>query len=239
VVDAEHGIIQSFEALIRWEHPTLGPVSPADFLPIAEEARLGSRIGEWVLRTACAEAGQWPDTIRVSVNLAMEQLNDRQLPATILSALSHAGVEPHRLELEVSETALIRENETMIAVLDAVQALGVRIALDDFGVGYTAFGHIRFGRFSAIKIDNSFVRGAARGSKESLAIVAAGVAIADALGVATVAEGAETHADLTSMRKLGLQRIQGHLAGAPMPAEAARALVSATPAAAPEQRSVA
>lgn len=239
VVDADQGVIQSFEALIRWEHPTLGPVSPADFLPIAEEARLAGRIGEWVLRTACAEAARWPDTIRVSVNLAMEQLNDRQLPATILSALSHAGLEPHRLELEVSETALIRENETMIAVLDGVQALGVRIALDDFGVGYTAFGHIRFGRFSAIKIDNTFVRGAARGSKESLAIVAAGVAIADALGVATVAEGAETHADLASMRKLGLQRIQGHLAGAPMLAEAARALVSTVPPGPMEQRSVA
>ena len=228
VVAVDGGAIQSFEALIRWSHPTLGDVSPADFLPIAEEARLGGRIGEWVLRTACQEAGCWPDDIRLSVNLSLGQLHDRQFPATILSALSHAGLPPHRLELEVSENFFLKDDPLMVAVLDGIQALGVRVALDDFGIGYTALGHIRFGRFSALKIDTSFVRGAADGNRESLAIVRAGVAMADALGVATVAEGAESRADLVSMRALGLQRIQGHFVGSPMAATDARALAQRT-----------
>ena len=113
----------------------------------------------------------------------------------------------------------------MVAVLDSVQALGVRVALDDFGIGYASLGHVRFGRFSSIKIDTSFVRGAADGSRESIAVVRAGVAMADALGVATVAEGAESQSDLVQMRMLGLDRIQGHFAGSPMDADAARALV--------------
>ena len=230
VVAIDSGLIQSFEALIRWTHPTLGDVTPADFLPIAEEARLAGRIGEWVLRTACLEAAQWPADIRLSVNLTRSELRDRQFPATVLSALSHAGLEPHRLELEVSERYFLKEDATMVAVLDAVQALGVRVALDDFGIGYASLGHVRFGRFSSIKIDTSFVRGAAEGSRESVAIVRAGVAMADALGVSTVAEGAESHADLVQMRTLGLHRIQGHVAGSPMPPAAARALAGGTAA---------
>ncbi|WP_083672207.1 putative bifunctional diguanylate cyclase/phosphodiesterase [Sphingomonas montana] len=226
VVSTATGVIESFEALIRWNHPTLGDVPPVDFLPVAEEARLAGRIGEWVLRTACLEAASWPDDIRLSVNLALAQLHDRQFASTVLSALSHAGLEAHRLELEVSESFFLKEDPAIVAVLDAVQSLGVRLALDDFGVGYTALDHIRYGRFSAIKIDTRFVRGAADGSRESLAIVRAGVAMADALGVATVAEGAESHADLTRMRALGLDRIQGHFAGSPMAADDARGLVT-------------
>ncbi|HEX8447796.1 MAG TPA: EAL domain-containing protein [Sphingomonas sp.] len=225
VVAVDTGAIQSFETLIRWNHPTLGDVSPVDFLQIAEEARLAGRIGEWVLRTACLAARDWPDHIRLSVNLALSQLHDRQFAATVLSALSHAGIQPHRLELEVSETFFLKDDPLMVAVLDSVQALGVRVVLDDFGIGYTSLGHIRFGRYSAVKIDTSFVRGAADGNRESLAIVRAGVAMADALGVATVAEGAESEADVASMRGLGLNRIQGHFAGSPMTPEAAAALV--------------
>jgi diguanylate cyclase (GGDEF)-like protein len=226
VFAVESGVIQSFEALIRWRHPTLGDISPADFLPVAEEARLAGRIGEWVLRTACQEASGWPSEMRLSVNLALSQLHDRQFPATILSALSHAGLAPHRLELEVSETFFLRDDPLMVSVLDAIQALGVRVALDDFGTAYTAIGHIRFGRFSAIKIDTSFVRGAADGNRESLAIVQAGVAMAAALGLSTVAEGAESDADVASMRRLGLDRIQGHFAGSPLDGAEVRALMA-------------
>ncbi|MFD1950049.1 putative bifunctional diguanylate cyclase/phosphodiesterase [Sphingomonas arantia] len=241
VVCATTGAIDSFEALIRWSHPTLGDLAPGDFLPVAQEAQLAGRIGEWVLRTACREATAWPDQIRLSVNLALAQLHDAQFTATVLSALSDAGLAPHRLELEVSESFFLSDSATILPTLDALQALGIRLVLDDFGVGYAALGHVRVGRFSAIKIDTSFVRGSTDGRRESLAVVRAGVAMADALGVATVAEGAESHADLTRMQALGLDRIQGHYAGSPMTAAAVRLLVAPPPVVLEkqEQRSVA
>ncbi|MFS0735525.1 EAL domain-containing protein [Sphingomonas sp. 1P06PA] len=238
VVDADTGRIESFEALLRFSHPVLGDLAPADFMPIAAEARLAPTIAAWTLRHACAEAAHWPDAIAVSVNLSAEQLADKQLPATILASLAHAGLQPGRLVLEVSERIFLGRDAGLVTVLDGLRGLGVRIVLDDFGTGYASLGYMKHRRFSAIKIDDSFVRGRSATRPESVAIVRAVIALADGLDVPTIAEGAETHAELARMYELGCRRVQGDLAAAPMSAEAARALIAGPPGEEPS-RSVA
>jgi diguanylate cyclase (GGDEF)-like protein len=226
VVNAQSGIIESFEALLRWNNPDLGVVSPAKFIPIAEEARLIGAIGEWVLRTACSEAARWPSTIRVAVNVSAEQLHDPQFATTVVSALSHAGLPPHRLELEVTESVFMREGTKAIAVLDQILALGVRLALDDFGTGYSSLGYLSKTKFSTIKVDRSFVQGAAKNLPESLAIIRAVVALADSLGMTTTAEGVETDDECEMIKGLGCRKIQGYLFGRPMPAAEARRVIT-------------
>lgn len=226
VVNAQSGTIESFEALLRWNNPDLGMVSPVKFIPIAEEARLIGPIGEWVLRTACAEAARWPSTVRVAVNVSAEQLHDPQFATTVVSALSHAGLPPHRLELEVTESVFMREGTKAIAVLDQILALGVRLALDDFGTGYSSLGYLSKTKFSTIKIDRSFVQGAAKNLTESLAIIRAVVALADSLGMTTTAEGVENDDECEMIRGLGCRKIQGYLFGRPMPAAEARRVIT-------------
>ncbi len=225
VVNAQSGTIESFEALLRWNNPDLGSVSPVKFIPIAEEARLIGPIGEWVMRTACAEAARWPSTIRVAVNVSAEQLHDAQFATTVVSALSHAGLPPHRLELEVTESVFMREGTKAIAVLEQVLALGVRLALDDFGTGYSSLGYLSKTKFSTIKIDRSFVQGAAKNLPESVAIIRAVVALADSLGMSTTAEGVETDDECEMIKGLGCRKIQGYLFGRPMPAAEARRVI--------------
>jgi diguanylate cyclase (GGDEF)-like protein len=226
VVNSQSGTIESFEALLRWNNPDLGSVSPVKFIPIAEEARLIGPIGEWVLRTACAEAARWPSTIRVAVNVSAEQLHDPQFATTVVSALSHAGLPPHRLELEVTESVFMREGTKAIAVLEQILALGVRLALDDFGTGYSSLGYLSKTKFSTIKVDRSFVQGAAKNLPESLAIIRAVVALADSLGMSTTAEGVETDDECEMIKGLGCRKIQGYLFGRPMPAAEARRLIT-------------
>ena len=226
VVNAQSGTIESFEALLRWNNPDLGSVSPFKFIPIAEEARLIGPIGEWVLRTACKEAARWPSTIRVAVNVSAEQLHDAQFATTVVSALSHAGLPPHRLELEVTESVFMREGTKAIAVLEQILALGVRLALDDFGTGYSSLGYLSKTKFSTIKVDRSFVQGAAKNLPESLAIIRAVVALADSLGMSTTAEGVETDVECEMIKGLGCRKIQGYLFGRPMPAAEARRVIS-------------
>lgn len=226
VVNAQSGTIESFEALLRWNNPDLGSVSPFKFIPIAEEARLIGPIGEWVLRTACAEAARWPSTIRVAVNVSAEQLHDAQFATTVVSALSHAGLPPHRLELEVTESVFMREGTKAIAVLEQILALGVRLALDDFGTGYSSLGYLSKTKFSTIKVDRSFVQGAAKNLPESLAIIRAVVALADSLGMSTTAEGVENDDECEMIKRLGCRKIQGYLFGRPMPAAEARRVIS-------------
>jgi diguanylate cyclase (GGDEF)-like protein len=226
VVNAQSGTIESFEALLRWNNPDLGSVSPVKFIPIAEEARLIGPIGEWVLRTACAEAARWPSTVRVAVNVSAEQLHDAQFATTVVSALSHAGLPPHRLELEVTESVFMREGTKAIAVLEQILALGVRLALDDFGTGYSSLGYLSKTKFSTIKIDRSFVQGAAKNLPESLAIIRAVVALADSLGMSTTAEGVETDDECEMIKGLGCRKIQGYLFGRPMPAVEARRVIT-------------
>ncbi|WP_281044153.1 putative bifunctional diguanylate cyclase/phosphodiesterase [Sphingomonas oryzagri] len=221
IVDAVKGRLTGFEAFLRWTHPELGNVSPDIFIPVAEEARLIGRIGDWVMHSACRDAATWPDHVRVSINMAAAQLKDPQLPATIIAALSHSGLAADRLELEVAEEVFVRDG-SLTEVVDKILALGVRITLDDFGTGKSSLAYLRKARFSSIKIDRSFVRGAASNGAESVAIVRAIVAMAESLGMATIAEGAETRNEFDKMRSLGCKQVQGWLVGQPVgPAEAA------------------
>ncbi len=224
VVNAKTGVIESFEALLRWNSKELGMVSPMKFIPVAEETRLIGNIGEWVLRTACAEAARWPSHIKVAVNVSAEQLHDASFVATIVSALAHAGLPPHRLELEVTESVFMKEGTGAVAVLDRILALGVKLALDDFGTGYSSLGYLSKTKFSTIKIDRSFVQGASKKLPESIAIIRAVVALADSLGMMTTAEGVETDEECMMINDLGCRKIQGYLFGRPMPAHEARQL---------------
>jgi diguanylate cyclase (GGDEF)-like protein len=234
VVAASTGQLESFEALLRWTNPELGQVSPAKFIPVAEDARLIGPIGDWVLRTACAEAMRWPSTVRVAVNVSAEQLHDANFVTTVMQSLAHSGLPPHRLELEVTESVFMREGTGAIAVLDRILDLGVRLALDDFGTGYSSLGYLSKTKFSTIKVDRSFVQGAARNAPESLAIIRAVVALADSLGMSTTAEGVETDEECRMVNKLGCRKIQGYLFGRPMPAVEARKLFDQ-----PQERAVA
>ncbi len=224
VVNAENNHVEGFEALLRWTNPELGSVSPAKFIPVAEDARLIAPIGEWVLRTACAEAARWPATIRVAVNVSAEQLTDANFVTTVVSALSQSGLPPQRLELEVTESVFMREGTTAITVLDQILALGVRLSLDDFGTGYSSLGYLSKTKFSTIKIDRSFVQGAAKNLPESVAIIRAVVALAESLGMSTTAEGVETEEECQMLGRLGCRKIQGYLFGRPMPGSEARRL---------------
>ena len=224
VVNAKTGVIESFEALLRWNSKELGSVSPAKFIPIAEDARLIRAIGEWALRTSCMEAAQWPSEIRLAVNVSAEQLLDPEFVTTVLSALSQSGLPPHRLELEVTESMFMSEGTQALVVLNRILALGVRLALDDFGTGYSSLGYLSKTKFSTIKVDRSFVQGAARNAVESIAIIRAVVALADSLGMSTTAEGVETEAELEMISGLGCRKIQGYLFGRPMSSTDARDL---------------
>ncbi len=221
VVNAKSGTIESFEALLRWNNAELGMVSPAKFIPIAEDARLIRPIGEWVLRTACMDAMQWPSTVRVAVNVSAEQLHDANFVTTVMSALSQAGLAPHRLELEVTESLFMKEGTAALGVLEKILSLGVLLALDDFGTGYSSLGYLSKTKFSTIKVDRSFVQGAARNAPESLAIIRAVVALADSLGMSTTAEGVETEEECKMINQLGCKKIQGYLFGRPMPRDEA------------------
>ncbi len=223
-VSTESGRVESFEALLRWTNPDLGSVSPAKFIPVAEDARLIGPIGEWVLRTACMEAASWPSVIRVAVNVSAEQLSDANFVSTVVSALSQSGLPPHRLELEVTESVFMKEGTTAVHVLDQILALGVRLALDDFGTGYSSLGYLSKTKFSTIKIDRSFVQGAAKQMPESIAIIRAVVALANSLGMSTTAEGVETEEECRMISDLGCGKIQGFLFGRPMPARNVRAM---------------
>ncbi|MEH2490497.1 PAS-domain containing protein [Bradyrhizobium sp. AZCC 2230] len=208
--------LTGFEALLRWKHPSRGLVSPAEFIPIAEENGLIVPIGEWVLRTACATAASWPD-VTVAVNLSPVQFRSRGLVAMVTSALAEAGLPPQRLELEVTETALLDDSEATIGILHQLRALGVRVSLDDFGVGYSSLSYLRKFPFDRIKIDRSFV-GTLGESPESVAIVRTIASLGSVLGVETTAEGVETIEQLDFVRECGCTAVQGYYFGRPCPA---------------------
>jgi diguanylate cyclase (GGDEF)-like protein/PAS domain S-box-containing protein len=212
------GAIVGFEALARWTHPVLGPVPPEQFIPIAEEARLIATIGDWVLRTACAEARSWPEDIRLSVNVSPEQLRDGAFQATVVAALAQSGLAAERLELDVTETVFLRERSGTAQLLDRIGKLGVGLALDDFGTGHSSIGFFARARIGAIKVDRAFVAGAARGQRESRAILGAAVAIAGALGIRVIAEGVESRVEYDCVRAMGVDRAQGFHLGRPIAA---------------------
>ncbi|TCU61770.1 PAS domain S-box-containing protein/diguanylate cyclase (GGDEF)-like protein [Novosphingobium sp. PhB57] len=224
VVDTQNETVVSFEALLRWNSKEHGAVSPVKFIPLAEDTRLIIPIGEWVLREACREAMNWPDHVRVAANVSGEQLLDPNFVTSVVSALTESGLPAARLELEVTESIFLRDATLARSALEKIMALGCKVALDDFGTGYSSLGYLRKLRFSTIKIDRSFVQGAATGNAESLAIIRAVVAMADSLDMSTTAEGAETEKEVEMIRKLGCRKIQGYYYGRPMSAKDAVAL---------------
>jgi len=225
VVDAEDTRVLGLEALIRWNSRDFGPVSPVKFIAIAEDTRLIVPLGAWVLHEACQQAMRWPEPVKVAVNVAGEQVLDPSFLGSVVTALSASGLPPQRLEIEVTESIFQRDATTARATLERVMALGCGLSLDDFGTGYSSLSHLRKLRFTTIKIDRSFVKGAAAGNPESLAIIRAAVAMADSLEMTTVAEGVETEAELAIVRQHGCKRAQGYYFGGPMCADDALALL--------------
>jgi diguanylate cyclase (GGDEF)-like protein len=226
IVEAGSEDLAGFEALLRWSHPVRGPLAPAEFLPVAEESGLIDGIGEWVLRTALAEAAEWPRHLRLSVNLSPPQLRNARTAAVVANALAASGVEPSRLELEFREEALLADSLHASETVAALKGLGVRLALDDYGTGATSLAGIRTAPLDRIKIDQSFLRSAANERSRNRALLAALVTLASSLDMDVTAEGAETLEDLTLARLLGIGQIQGFLFGRPMPAAEARALAA-------------
>jgi len=215
--------VTGFEALLRWHHPTRGLVPPADFIGLAEEIGLIVPLGEWVLRTACAEAAGWDalvgnrDAPLVAVNVSAVQFLAGQLVETVQQALAASGLPPGRLELEVTESVLLRDGDRTLRTLHALRALGVRIAMDDFGTGYSSLSYLRNYPFDKIKIDQSFVRNLADG-QESGAIIRAVAALGASLRITTLAEGVETSAQLEQLVTNGCTEVQGYFFSPPLPA---------------------
>ncbi|MBJ6120357.1 EAL domain-containing protein [Sphingomonas sp. BT553] len=225
VVSTADARIVGYEALVRWQHPMRGLVSPADFIPVAEECGLIEGLGEWVLRTACAEAARWPRDVRVAVNVSPIQFANPHLPAIVTSALAQSGLLPDRLELEITEGVFLNDSDDSDRMFRALKNIGVRLALDDFGTGYSSLGYLRTAPFDKIKIDQSFVRGAAQPGNRNAAIIRAIVTLADTLGMETTAEGVEIQDEIDLVRDLGCSHIQGYVYGRPAPAiEVATAL---------------
>jgi diguanylate cyclase (GGDEF)-like protein len=206
--------ITCLEALLRWDSER-GTVSPAEFIPIAEETGLIVPIGEWVLREACRQAVQWPDDVRVAVNLSVVQFKNRHLYETVEAALRETGLKPTRLELEITESLLLADNEPTLKTLHKLRALGVRISMDDFGTGYSSLSYLRSFPFDKIKIDRSFMRDL-KSKGDSLAIIKAVISLCHSLGMSTTAEGIETEEQLAAVREQGCNEVQGFLFSPPV-----------------------
>src|SRR6478736_2489966 len=209
--------VNGFEALLRWNHPTRGMISPAEFIPIAEETGLIVPLGEWVLKTACDEAASWPEHIKVAVNLSPAQLNCRNLVTMVKTALEETGMPSRLMQLETTETVLLQNTFTTLATLHELRKMGVQIALDDFGTGYSSLSYLRSFPFDKIKIDRSFVSELAT-RDESMAIVRAVTGLGKSLGIVTTAEGVETDAQFELLRREGCTQAQGYLFSRPRPA---------------------
>ena len=217
--------VTAFEALLRWHHPTRGMVSPVDFIPLAEETGLIIPIGEWALHEACRIAATWPDHIRVAVNISPIQFRSPNLSAVVLQALARSGIDPNRLELEITESLFIDNVEATLASLHSLRALGVRVALDDFGTGYSSLSYLRSFPFDKLKIDRSFIVDLLE-HKGATAIIRAITTLADALGIETTAEGVETSDQLEILQAEGCGQIQGYFFSRPIPAQDVAALLS-------------
>jgi diguanylate cyclase (GGDEF)-like protein/PAS domain S-box-containing protein len=226
LVGLASGEVTGCEALLRWRHPDRGMVSPAEFIPVAEDTGLINELGDWVLRTACAEAATWPDHIRLAVNVSPVQLKCQTLALRITGALAASALKPSRLEIEITEAVLIRDDEAALAILHQLRAIGVRIALDDFGTGYSSLSYLKRFPFDKIKIDRCFVSDITEADGSS-SIVQAVVNIAGALNMTTAAEGVETEPQRVLLRKLGCTEMQGYLFSAARPAAEVKTLFGA------------
>ncbi|WP_425304903.1 putative bifunctional diguanylate cyclase/phosphodiesterase [Bradyrhizobium erythrophlei] len=210
LVDLASGRITGFEALVRWPHPERGMISPGEFIPVAEETGLINPLGALMLRRACMDAAQWPDDVRVAVNLSPLQFRTGNLLALITDALRQSGLPARRLELEITETLLLEKSSQVLATLHALRALGVRMSMDDFGTGYSSLSYLRSFPFDKIKIDQSFVRDLGA-NPDAQAIVRSIVSLGVGLGVTITAEGVETEAELSCLRAEGCHEGQGFL----------------------------
>jgi diguanylate cyclase (GGDEF)-like protein len=222
------GRVGCCEALLRWASPQRGLVSPADFIPLAEEIGLIVPLGEWVLREACRQAAEWPSHVRVAVNISPAQFRSRNLLGVVMSALAASGLEAERLELEITESVLLQDNAANLAVLHSLRDVGVRISMDDFGTGYSSLSYLRSFPFDKIKIDQSFVRDLPT-DPDAMAIVRAVTGLGASLGMSTTAEGVETADQLEELKRQGCDEIQGYLISRPVPAAQIAYLLGAVP----------
>ena len=217
VVNLESNEISGFEALIRWYHPEKGMIPPGSFIPLAEEIGLIVPIGEWVVKKACATAARWPEHVSIAVNISPAQFQNPAFVQQVIAALSVSGLSPRRLELEITETALLSDSDATLGMLHQLQKLGVRVANDDFGTGYSSLSNLQSFPFDRIKIDRSFVKDIAS-CAGSLNIVRAVAALASGLGIPATAEGVENMAQLDSIRSEGCTEMQGFLMSEALPA---------------------
>jgi diguanylate cyclase (GGDEF)-like protein/PAS domain S-box-containing protein len=224
LVDIAADRISGFESLLRWRHPEKGMISPADFIPIAEDIGLIVSLGEWVLREACSEAVKWPADVKVAVNLSPVQFRSRNLVQVVISALAHSGLSPTRLELEITESLFLAETAANLAILHQLRELGVGISMDDFGTGYSSLSYLRSFPFDKIKIDRSFVKDLVQRS-DCVAIVRAISGLGRSLNITTTAEGVETIDQLDRLRAEGCNEVQGFLFSAARPAAEIEALL--------------
>ncbi len=211
IVNAQTNQVRGCEALIRWQHPERGYISPALFIPLAEDSNLICKLGEWILRKACEDVAQWPGDLRVAVNVSPVQFASAQLPSLVTSALAASGLKPDRLELEITEGVFLSESKATDTMFARLKDIGVRLALDDFGTGYSSLSYLKTAPFDKIKIDQSFVRGTTEPKSRNKAIIAAIVALAETLGMETTAEGIESHDQLDLVRALNVSHVQGFI----------------------------
>ena len=223
-VDLQTNAITGCEALVRWRHPQRGMISPAEFIPLAEDTGLINQLGEWVLNTACREAASWPGNIRLAVNVSPIQFRSGTLALKVMAALAESGLAASRLELEITEAVLIRDDEAALAILHDLRAIGVRIALDDFGTGYSSLSYLQRFPFDKIKIDRCFITDIAE-PEGSSCIVQAVVNIAADRHMTTTAEGVETEQQRDLLRELGCAEMQGYLFSPPKPAAEIRPML--------------
>ena len=228
-VNVKSGTLAGFEALIRWQHPVRGLIPPGDFIPVAEDLGMIGAIGKWVVGQACRDAASWPVSCRVAVNLSPCQFEERDLVESVEAAIAQTGLDPTRLELEITETVLLEESEKNLQILRGLQRLGVTIALDDFGTGYSSLSLLQRFTVDKIKIDRSFTRGLPI-DRGSLAVLRAVVALAGSLDIQTTAEGVETEAQFSCIKAEGCDAVQGWLLGRPMPADEVHGLLGAAAA---------
>lgn len=211
IVDLRTNQVTCVETLVRWNHPIKGMISPALFIPIAEESSLITQMSEWILAQACADAAQWPSPIRVAVNISPRHFLEKGFPEFVEGVLHSTGLKSARLELEITEGVFLHESGTTDQTFKALKAIGARLALDDFGTGYSSLAYLKTAPFDKIKIDQSFVRDAARPAMRNQAIIAAIVALAGALDMETTAEGVETFEILDIVKKLKVSHVQGYI----------------------------
>ena len=224
LADARTGRITGVEALIRWMDPEHGMIPPAEFISVAEETGLIANIGHWVLRTACKEAMTWAEPISIAVNLSPVQFRDARLADAVKGVLASTGLDPTRLELEITESLLLTDESRTLNTLNELRALGVRISMDDFGTGYSSLSYLRKFPFDKIKVDQSFVRASVEDA-ESAAIVKAVISLGGCLGMTTTVEGVETQAqyDLTTFE--GCDQVQGYFISRPLTSTALRSFL--------------